>query len=287
MFGIRMRYAVAALALIGAMGTATPARAQRPDPPSLPTVKAAIQRLLAKPATAPDSKDWGIVFVHILSDTDIAIEAPETLVVPPNGSEDRLLQQYFVLGAAAYDLAHPEKAKDLLADKIAAVRAELTMYRALRARNNAFRRPLLDKLAELDRKNALAAHIRTAMRGVASGAREPLQPTEVFKSVFDVAIPSGVRVVHFCGDAIPMDPSFAWELAPIDENLLRAVIAKMGMKRATATERPPQTTYEWPSWWKKSSIEAIPEAYFNATGKLYTVWVDRAANRMYVEFINN
>jgi hypothetical protein len=114
----------------------------------------------------------------------------------------------------------------------------------------------------------------------------PVPPEESFSRSFSTPIPKNVRVAHYYGDAFGMDPSFAWELSPIDDALLKRMLKNARLKPATRTERPGGHTFHWPAWWNKERIERLPEVYYRDDGVLVRVWVDRRAKRLFVEYVN-
>jgi hypothetical protein len=109
-------------------------------------------------------------------------------------------------------------------------------------------------------------------------------PRSVLDDLYNAAPPSNVRVVHFESDAMGMDPSFAWELAPIDDAYLKKVIGAAGLKAPAPGVRPASTNHSWPAWWNAKLIEALPECYFDDANGLRRIWVDRKGNRLFIEF---
>lgn len=107
----------------------------------------------------------------------------------------------------------------------------------------------------------------------------------VLNDLYKAPLPARVKVVHYRADTMGMDPSFAWELAPIDEAYLKKLITGGGLKAPPAGERPSSANYRWPAWWNTQRVEALPECYFDDSGGLRRVWVDRKNNRLFVEFV--
>lgn len=110
-------------------------------------------------------------------------------------------------------------------------------------------------------------------------------PDVVIKNEFNATLPKTVRVVHYKADTLGMDPSFAWELAPIDEVFLKSLVTGGGLARATPDKPAAQTTYSWPGWWDDERLHALPEVYHAENSALKRVFVDRENNRLYVEFL--
>lgn len=104
---------------------------------------------------------------------------------------------------------------------------------------------------------------------------------------FNTPLPRKVRVVRYYGDTFGMDPSFAWELTPVDDALLKKLVKKAGLQRANSATRPDPDVYRWPAWWNKQQIGALQEVYFQERHNLVRIWVDRASKRLFIEWINN
>ncbi|MBC8139599.1 MAG: hypothetical protein H8F28_27275 [Fibrella sp.] len=130
--------------------------------PSEAKVKSAITRLLKVPVEKPSS-DMALVVDFAEKSDVVTIDIVQGLVNVGDTPRDTALLGYYVAGAVQYDLMNPKQAKDKLADKVAAVRASLLLYKAIRARDNSFKRPMLDDLAALDKKGQLSQHIRSVM----------------------------------------------------------------------------------------------------------------------------
>lgn len=107
---------------------------------------------------------------------------------------------------------------------------------------------------------------------------------DVFLGLFGVAIPPNVKVARYYGDPMPMDPSFAWQLEPLDNTFLKQVVQNQALTKAGANDRP-VLFYKWPKWWNDTYVQALPEVYYKEGPGLYRIWVDRAKERMFVEFI--
>lgn len=114
----------------------------------------------------------------------------------------------------------------------------------------------------------------------------PMPARPAFAAHFNVQLPASVRVYHYYGEAGPMDPSFAWELGPLDPKLIQRCAKHVGLLR-TVKSRPSEHTYTWGSWWNKTAIQKLPEVYFHegAPG-LIRIWVDRPHKRTWVEWVN-
>lgn len=112
----------------------------------------------------------------------------------------------------------------------------------------------------------------------------PARPS--FEGHFGLPLPATVKVIHYYGEDMPMDPSFAWELGPFTDTFLTRLVKKADLKRSPKGARPSAHTYRWPAWWKKARIEALPEVYYKDEGGLRRVWVDRPRKRLYVEWVN-
>lgn len=107
----------------------------------------------------------------------------------------------------------------------------------------------------------------------------------VLRDLYGGAPPANVRVVHFQADTLGMDPSFAWELAPIDEGYLRKLVEGNGLIAPPEGESIPSSGYGWPAWWDAGRIEALPERHHNDASGLRRIYVDRENDRIYVEFV--
>jgi hypothetical protein len=110
-------------------------------------------------------------------------------------------------------------------------------------------------------------------------------PGVVLQNEFKTSLPKGVRVVHYRADTLGMDPSFAWELAPIDEAFLTSLVTGGGLTRATPDNPAARTTYSWPAWWADDRLHALPEIYHAEGSALKRVFVDRERNRLFIEFL--
>ena len=107
---------------------------------------------------------------------------------------------------------------------------------------------------------------------------------DVFQSLYGIPIPPNVKVAHYYGETLGMDPSFAWQLEPLDNPFLKQVVQSQALTRAGKDDRP-GPVYKWPRWWNDTYIQALPEVYYKEGSGLYRIWVDRAKERMFVEFI--
>ena len=113
-------------------------------------------------------------------------------------------------------------------------------------------------------------------------AREPLQG--VFNNV---PVPAGIKVVRYHATIGGMDPSFNWILEPVDQAYLNALIKANALATATPAKGPAEVSSPGQlGWWDETAIRKLPEAYYDDTGAggMRRIWVDRGANRMYVEF---
>ncbi len=133
----------------------------------------------------------------------------------------------------------------------------------------------------LPRPTLLMAGVLVTCLGC-NGSDDP-PPGEVMKSLFGVDIPANVKVVHYKADILFLDPSFAWELAPIDTTFLKAILAN-GFQKTVAGETLPCVSGNWPAWWKSKEIEALPESYSEDSSNGRHIWVDRPNNRLFLEF---
>jgi hypothetical protein len=115
---------------------------------------------------------------------------------------------------------------------------------------------------------------------------KPMPARPAFEAHFNVQLPASVRVYHYYGEAGPMDPSFAWELGPLDPKVIQRCAKHVGLRRAVKS-RPSEHTYTWPSWWNNAAIQKLPEVYFHegAPG-LIRIWVDGPHKRTWVEWVN-
>ncbi len=105
------------------------------------------------------------------------------------------------------------------------------------------------------------------------------------EGLYGSAPPSRVKVIQFQADTLGMDPSFAWELAPIDEAYLKTLVKDNAMVAPPDGESIPSAGYDWPDWWETERIEALPERYHNDASGLRRIWVDRENDRLYIEFV--
>lgn len=115
---------------------------------------------------------------------------------------------------------------------------------------------------------------------------KPMPARPAFEAHFNVRLPASVRVYHYYGEAMGMDPSFAWELGPLDPKLIQRCAKHVGLQRSVKS-RPTEHTVNWGLWWNKAAIQKLPEVYFHegAPG-LIRIWVDRAHKRTWVEWVN-
>src|SRR4051812_10377994 len=74
---------------------------------------------------------------------------------------------------------------------------------------------------------------------------KPYTAAETFEMHFGTPLPKKVRVLHYYGEDLGMDPSFAWELTPVDDALLKKVAKNAGLRKATPTARPNPADYNW------------------------------------------
>lgn len=153
----------AALLLLAAFCGVLVGAPVRAQVPAESAVRSAISRLLARPA-AGLSDDLALVTRFAEKSDKVQVEITKGLVGVPNGEKDALLLGYFIVGSVQHDLAHPEQARHPVADKVSAVKASLVMYRALQKRDKRFKRPLMDKLATLEKQGRLPQYVRSAMR---------------------------------------------------------------------------------------------------------------------------
>lgn len=114
-------------------------------------------------------------------------------------------------------------------------------------------------------------------------------PREPLQGVFNnVPVPPGIQVVRYHAVVGAMDPNFNWILEPVDQAYLNALIKANGLTTATPAKGPAEVSLPPPAgWWNDRAIRRLPECYFddNGSGGLRRIWVDRKANRIYVEFI--
>ncbi len=116
---------------------------------------------------------------------------------------------------------------------------------------------------------------------------KPPTAAETFEMHFDCKVPTKVHIAHYYGESAGMDPSFAWDLSPIDSKFLALLISKAKLKPSTSSNRPALAEYRWPSWWNRKQIDALPEVYFSdASSGLVRVHVSRRSQHVYIEFIN-
>lgn len=109
--------------------------------------------------------------------------------------------------------------------------------------------------------------------------------TETLEGLYGEAPPADVKILHYYGEGIGLDPTFAWVLSPIDDAYLKRLIQNKSLKAPPAGDRPPPARYAFPHWWDYDQIEALPEVYFNDGEGLRRIWVDRKRGRLYIEFI--
>lgn len=68
---------------------------------------------------------------------------------------DSMLMAHYLAGATLYDLDHPDRAKDELADVPSALDSTAKLYRALRAKDPKFQHPFFDIIDERAQKGEL------------------------------------------------------------------------------------------------------------------------------------
>ena len=112
-----------------------------------------------------------------------------------------------------------------------------------------------------------------------------VNPQSTFEELLKVRPPESVKITNFSADILFLDPSFAWELSPIDEALLKSLIEKNQLKTSSVGETIPASGTTWKlSWWDQKRLDSLPEAYFDDSSNGLRIWVDRTKNRLYIEF---
>ena len=111
-----------------------------------------------------------------------------------------------------------------------------------------------------------------------------LEPGSVFEGLFRVAVPKGVKVRRFYDDGPGMDPSFAWELAPLDRAFVDKVVKAAKLKRAPSAV---ESSSRWLKPWPYATVNRVPEVYVREfqDGGLRHLWVDPKGNRIFAEFL--
>ncbi len=117
-----------------------------------------------------------------------------------------------------------------------------------------------------------------------SGCTQP-EPISTLEGLYGVRPPNSVKVIHYRADVGFIDPSFVWELAPIDEGFLQAMIQSKGLQPPAAGTPVPPSGYTWHlGWWNQKALDQLTEGYFSDQSGGLRVWVDRPNNRLFVEF---
>ena len=147
-----------------ALAILTVAPAQTSEkPPSVKEVRAALQIMLKTPSKAKDTDMSMVVRFAELSDACLVEVTPKLIANMTETREFRLLLSYYLAGAVQYDLDNPKKMRDRLADKEAAVKAQLMIYREIQKQKKGFKDSVLDNLTKLEKEGKLAAHIKKVM----------------------------------------------------------------------------------------------------------------------------
>ena len=114
--------------------------------------------------------------------------------------------------------------------------------------------------------------------------REP-EPIGTLADLFGARPPASVQVVNYKADILFLDPSFAWELAPIDDPFLQAMIAARKLMAPVQGEPAPSSGMTWNlRWWDQQALDRLSEVYYNDDSNGLRVWVDRQKDRMFIEF---
>ena len=110
-------------------------------------------------------------------------------------------------------------------------------------------------------------------------------PDTALENSFGVDRPANVRVEHFDELLLNRDGGQIWVLSPVNDAFLQRLVTESRLTRhEPGHEHMPGLTSDWPVWWNTDSIEALPELYYRADeSEHWRVWVDRRANRLYLQ----
>lgn len=114
----------------------------------------------------------------------------------------------------------------------------------------------------------------------------PMPAGPSFHSHFQIQLPKTVKVLHYYGDSIGMDPSFAWHLGSVEDRFLRQFVRSAKLTKRPAGRKLSTFTTNWGSWWNAKRIEQLPEVYYSDGGCFVRAWYDRKSKELWVEFIN-
>jgi hypothetical protein len=110
-------------------------------------------------------------------------------------------------------------------------------------------------------------------------------PERALRTRFGATLPSAARVVHHWRSGPGLDRAAVWEVAPADDALVRALRRGAGLRADTGRGASGLVSDRWPGWWRPARVEALPEAYRrDEGGRHWRVWVDRAGDRLYVQW---
>lgn len=140
-------------------------------------------------------------------------------------------------------------------------------------------------------RRGLRSHlVSVAAAAVAAGAVGCAEsPDRELRARFGAERPARVVIVRHAGSGPGMDHADVWELAPVDDAFVAALAREARLRRRSVGEPPVSglVSATWPGWWDPGRIEALPEAYSRDGARAYwRVWVDRAADRIYVQWFD-
>jgi len=118
-----------------------------------------------------------------------------------------------------------------------------------------------------------------------SGCGKQAGPT--LQTNFAVSVPSSVQVKHFDWSGVGMDHWYLWVIEPADPAFIQSLVKHARLTRVQPTQSITGLGSTWPAWWPQSTIDALPEHYYRYSTNVYWhVWVDRANNRIYIQWFD-
>ena len=121
-----------------------------------------------------------------------------------------------------------------------------------------------------------------------SGCRE--SAAGALEERFGLSVPPGTKVEHFRCSGPGMDHADVWVLSPASGSLVRDLARAGGLARVREGDNYSGglRSADWPQWWPDRALDVLPVIYHGvdstAKREYRRVWVDSAANRLYVQF---
>lgn len=84
-----------------------------------------------------------------------------------------------------------------------------------------------------------------------------------------------------------MDHWYIWVIEPADPGFVQMLVNSAQLKRVAAHENIGGLGSTWPTWWPRTTIEALPEHYYREDINVnWHVWVDSTNDRIYVQWFD-